>query len=365
MQHTEKASRPVSSTQPKRAASSHSAATAGIHVSPRMVAQRQQLRRLFGPAVQLQSELEKNPNRTGLPDGLKAGVESLSGMSLDDIDVHYNSSQPGQLNAHAYAQGSQIHLAPGQEQHLPHEAWHVVQQRQGRVKPMLQMANGMQVNNDAELEQEADLMGGRAMAAAARLQSEQREGMPQPTSVTSAAEPSLQAKAAGPQDSAPVQMVGWLAAALLATGIVITTSVIHDLYQRYKRYIQPADRTAEHLRAGGVHGQTENAALNVEQGLDTFEQAHDLRSARQDDTRAHLSLIGSRLSSGLRAGHSDKDEILMRAIQSEFPGRDNISEEELEFAIQKAILGATRTRGSLTGAARAVGGAADYLSASL
>jgi hypothetical protein len=24
---------------------------------------------------------------------------------------------------------------PGQEQHLPHEAWHVVQQKQGRVKP--------------------------------------------------------------------------------------------------------------------------------------------------------------------------------------------------------------------------------------
>ncbi|MEL6127089.1 MAG: DUF4157 domain-containing protein, partial [Pseudomonadota bacterium] len=33
----------------------------------------------------------------------------------------------------AYAQGSNIHLGPGQDQHLPHEAWHVVQQRQGRV----------------------------------------------------------------------------------------------------------------------------------------------------------------------------------------------------------------------------------------
>ena len=30
-------------------------------------------------------------------------------------------------DALAYAQGSDIHLAPGQEQHLPHEAWHVVQ----------------------------------------------------------------------------------------------------------------------------------------------------------------------------------------------------------------------------------------------
>jgi hypothetical protein len=49
-------------------------------------------------------------------------------MSMDHVKVHYNSSQPAQLNALAYAQGSDIHVAPGQEQHLPHEAWHVVQQ---------------------------------------------------------------------------------------------------------------------------------------------------------------------------------------------------------------------------------------------
>ncbi|MGQ3215170.1 eCIS core domain-containing protein [Shinella sp.] len=78
-------------------------------------------------------------NNTGLPDNLKSGVESLSGMSLDNVRVHYNSSKPAQLNAHAYAQGSEIHLAPGQERHVPHEAWHVVQQRQGRVKPTLPM----------------------------------------------------------------------------------------------------------------------------------------------------------------------------------------------------------------------------------
>jgi hypothetical protein len=62
------------------------------------------------------------------------------------------------LNARAYAQGSEIHVAPGQEQHLPHEAWHVVQQAQGRVKPTLQM-QGVSVNDDAGLEREADLMG--------------------------------------------------------------------------------------------------------------------------------------------------------------------------------------------------------------
>jgi hypothetical protein len=101
-------------------------------------------------------------NKTGLPDNLKAGIESLSGLSLDHVRVHYNSAQPAQLNALAYAQGSDIHLAPGQEQHLPHEAWHIVQQAQGRVQPTLQMKDGVPVNDDAGLEREADVMGGRA-----------------------------------------------------------------------------------------------------------------------------------------------------------------------------------------------------------
>ncbi|HEX7987867.1 MAG TPA: DUF4157 domain-containing protein [Duganella sp.] len=85
------------------------------------------------------SSREAPANNTGLPDDLKAGIENLSGMGMGHVKVHYNSSQPAQLQARAYAQGSDIHVGPGQEQHLPHEAWHVVQQAQGRVKPTTQM----------------------------------------------------------------------------------------------------------------------------------------------------------------------------------------------------------------------------------
>ena len=86
--------------------------------------------------VQLKQDGENDPspNRTGMPDQLKAGIESLSGLSMDHVRVHYNSAQPASLKALAYAQGSDIHLGPGQEKHLPHEAWHVVQQAQGRVR---------------------------------------------------------------------------------------------------------------------------------------------------------------------------------------------------------------------------------------
>lgn len=83
--------------------------------------------------------IRRKENSTGLPDTLKAGIENLSGYSMDDVRVHYNSDKPAQLQAHAYAQGTEIHVAPGQERHLPHETWHVVQQKQGRVQPPRQL----------------------------------------------------------------------------------------------------------------------------------------------------------------------------------------------------------------------------------
>jgi hypothetical protein len=101
------------------------------------------------------------PNHTGMPNHLKAAVESMSGMDLSDVRVHANSARPASLGALAYAQGNDIHLASGQEHHLPHEAWHVVQQRQGRVAPTMQM-QGVNINDDGGLEAEADRMGTKA-----------------------------------------------------------------------------------------------------------------------------------------------------------------------------------------------------------
>lgn len=112
-----------------------------------------------------QQPIQKKQNKTGLPDSLKTGIENLSGYSMDDVKVHRNSDKPAQLNAHAYAQGTDIHLASGQEKHLPHEAWHVVQQKQGRVKPTMQMKGKVNVNDDEGLEKEADDMGSKAIAA--------------------------------------------------------------------------------------------------------------------------------------------------------------------------------------------------------
>jgi Domain of unknown function (DUF4157) len=100
----------------------------------------------------------------GLPSRLRAGLESLSGLAMDDVRIHRNSPEPERLGALAYARGSDIHLGPGQDRHLPHEAWHVVQQKQGRVAATAQM-KGLALNDDAGLEAEADRMGERASLA--------------------------------------------------------------------------------------------------------------------------------------------------------------------------------------------------------
>ena len=115
--------------------------------------------------------IQRQPNKTGLPDRLKAGVEHLSGVSMDDVRVHYNSSKPAPLQALAYTQGTEIHVGPGQEKHLPHEAWHAAQQKQGRVKPTIQ-AKAVAINDDADLEKEADVMGAKAM----QMKTTQRQG---------------------------------------------------------------------------------------------------------------------------------------------------------------------------------------------
>jgi len=93
---------------------------------------------------------QRRTNSTGLPDDLKSGLESLSGFNLNDVQVNYNSPEPAKIGAHAVTQGRAIHVAPGQQEHVNHEGWHVVQQLQNRVRPTTQIGN-VQVNDDSSL----------------------------------------------------------------------------------------------------------------------------------------------------------------------------------------------------------------------
>lgn len=123
-------------------------------------------------AIQMkQGESSSHANgqvKTNMPAHLREGLEGLSGTDLSDVSVYRDSAKPQKIGALAYTQGSDIYLAPGQEQHLPHEGWHAVQQKQGRVQPTLQMKAGVSVNEEAGLEKEADIMGSRALQEGAR-----------------------------------------------------------------------------------------------------------------------------------------------------------------------------------------------------
>lgn len=128
-----------------------------------------QVRQILTDRRATSQAMSSQTSRGGLPAQLRAGIEKLAGASMEDVRVHYNSPRPAQLGAHAYTAGNQIHLGRGQEKHLPHEAWHVVQQKQGRVQPTFSDLNQNQINDDAALEREADIMGQKSISSSAQV----------------------------------------------------------------------------------------------------------------------------------------------------------------------------------------------------
>lgn len=104
-----------------------------------------------------------------MPPLVQRKMESSFGADFSNVNIHKNSAQSTDMNAHAFTQGNDIHFAPGQynpesqqgQELLGHELTHVVQQRAGVVKPTTQM-KGVGVNDDAALENEADVMGKKA-----------------------------------------------------------------------------------------------------------------------------------------------------------------------------------------------------------
>lgn len=104
-----------------------------------------------------------------LPEPARRTLEAAFGAELSSLRVHVGGAAPA-LGALAFAQGEQLHFAPGQYdpnsarglELLGHEVAHVIQQRQGRVgRPQGQ---GAPINGDAALEAEADAAGAAVAA---------------------------------------------------------------------------------------------------------------------------------------------------------------------------------------------------------
>ena len=136
-------------------------AAAMLNTRPTVLAQHRAVRVLAQARPKPPAPIQRAAKRTGIPDRLKTGMEAVSSLSLDDVRVAYRSSKPARIGALAYAQGSDIHLAPGHDRHLAHELGHVVQQKQGRVRETIRVA-GVPVNDHPALERDATALRGRA-----------------------------------------------------------------------------------------------------------------------------------------------------------------------------------------------------------
>lgn len=127
------------------------------------------MRKKFGQKQKLESQTSparQSSGGTSLPDYLREKFEKKSGLPMDDVRVHYNSDKPAELGALAYTQGMDVHIGPGQEEHLEHELVHVVQQKQGIVQPTSSQS-GILLNSSPNLEKDAE--AGRVLASIPRI----------------------------------------------------------------------------------------------------------------------------------------------------------------------------------------------------
>ncbi|MEI7025313.1 eCIS core domain-containing protein [Paenibacillus sp. y28] len=112
--------------------------------------------------------VQRKTNTNGMSPEVQGKMEKAFNSDFSGVKIH-EGSDASEIGALAYTQGSDIHFAPGRYQPntqsgqelLGHELAHVVQQRQGRVRPTTQ-AKGIPINDDAALEKEADQLGSKA-----------------------------------------------------------------------------------------------------------------------------------------------------------------------------------------------------------
>lgn len=111
---------------------------------------------------------KKNEN---LPEDLQSKMEDSFGQDFSIVNIQKNSQEAVDLNARAFTKGDSIHFAPGEfnpnsekgKNLIGHEFAHVTQQRNGVVKPTIVMGKGLILNDNEELEREADNFGKMAV----------------------------------------------------------------------------------------------------------------------------------------------------------------------------------------------------------
>jgi hypothetical protein len=120
-------------------------------------------------ATRSATELAAPPASGGspLPTAVRTKMEASFGADFSNVRIH-EDNRADNFGARAYAQGDNVHMAPGQydpagargQELIGHELTHVVQQRQGRVAGA--QGKDATVVRDEALENEADTQGALA-----------------------------------------------------------------------------------------------------------------------------------------------------------------------------------------------------------
>jgi len=138
----------------------------------RNAGQRNRMNRAVDP-VQAKTTKKKKKKNGALTDVVQQKMENAFDADFSSVNIKTNSSEAKDMGALAFTQGENVHFAPGQfdpnntkgQKLIGHELTHVVQQREGRVQKKKQAKpqnEGQEINDDPQLEAEADEMGKRA-----------------------------------------------------------------------------------------------------------------------------------------------------------------------------------------------------------
>ncbi|MCU0350633.1 MAG: DUF4157 domain-containing protein [Flavobacterium sp.] len=101
-----------------------------------------------------------------MPEEVQAKMENSFGEDFSNVAIHDNSTKADDMGAKAFAQGKDVHFAPGEfqpnskegQELIGHELTHVVQQKEGKVHGGEVHGKDM-VNQNPALEKEADDAG--------------------------------------------------------------------------------------------------------------------------------------------------------------------------------------------------------------
>lgn len=145
----------------------------------------------------LNEDTPSTRNRTGLPEAAKSGIELLSGISMDDVRVHYNSERAADLASRPRAECRHpCRTRPGAAR-LPRSLARC-SAGSGAYHAHEADKRGAPVNEDESLEHDADVMGARAIGSgahsAAPAEEQKPVGTPGPVTRTGSEHRPLDAK---------------------------------------------------------------------------------------------------------------------------------------------------------------------------